>query len=255
MALFKLNVGVVPACDVTSLEDLKKIVDNVDDVEGIVGYKVGKRLMSRFGLPNLMVAASSSTDKPIILDVQKEGNDVEFTEEAFISDYAEDGVKSLILFPFSGPRVQAKCIKACHDNKITPIGGFRLTQPGFDASEEVDVGDILPNLKGVKFNGYLSPEAEENALKMYCLSGVEYFIGPGNKPDDLRRQKGIIQKFGRNPKFLLPGIKAQGGDITTAFNVIKECPGKYAIVGRGIIKAPDMKEAAKVYCGEALSFG
>lgn len=254
MTEFKLKHGVIPACDVTTLDELKRLMGATTDVEGIVAYKCGKRLVTNYGLPAVVDAVSTSTDLPMILDVQKEGNDVEFTEPDFIGDYARAGVKMLILFPFAGPRVQATCIKACYDNGITPIGGFRLTQKGWDETEEVEISDILLDIGGTKVRGYIAEDAEVRALQLYAATGVTHFIGPGNKPDELRRQKEILQEAGVNPVFAMPGFKRQGGEIATTFEMVRDCAGAYAIIGSGIYKAPDITEAARVFCGEALGF-
>ncbi len=254
VGFFSLNHGVIPACDVKSLEELGELIEDVDDVKGIVAYKVGKRLQSRFGLPLLIKTASEHTKKPIIFDAQKEGNDVEFTERDFISYYAVDGVKALIIFPFAGPRVQATCIKTCYDNNILPIGGFRLTQKGWDETEKVELSDIDPRLKGIEFRGYIAEDAEERALKLYTLMNVQYYIGPGNKIDELRVMKKRIQNLGINPYMLMPGIGRQGGNITSAFKTVDDCAGAYGIIGSGIRKAKNRGEAAEVFCEEALKF-
>ena len=254
MGFFSLNHGIIPACDVDSIGDLGNLIEAVDDVKGIVAYKAGKRLQSRYSLPFVVKTVSKHTKKPMIFDAQKEGNDVEFTEKDFISDYAEDGVKALIIFPFAGPRVQATCVKSCYDNNILPIGGFRLTQRGWDETEEVEMSDIDPRFAGRKFRGYISKNAEERALEVYTLMGVEYYIGPGNKLDELRTMKNRIKSLGINPYMLMPGIGRQGGDITSAFETVDDCTGAFGIVGSGIRKAKNRGEAAERLCEEALKF-
>lgn len=181
MGFFSFNHGVIPACDVNTLDELGKLIDDVDGVKGIVAYKGGKRLQSRFSLPLLVKTVEAHTSKPMLFDAQKEGNDVEFTERDFISDYAVDGIKTLILFPFAGPRVQATCVKVCRDRNILPIGGFRLTQKGWDETEEVELGDIYPKLRGMKFRGYIAADAEQRALELYTLMNVQHYVGPGKQ--------------------------------------------------------------------------
>jgi orotidine-5'-phosphate decarboxylase len=254
MGFFSLNHGVIPACDVNTIDEFTKIVNETNDVKGIVGYKIGKILQTNYVLEDVLWAVDRRTDKPIILDPQKEGNDVEFTEPNFISNYANAGVKAMIMFPFASPRVQATCTKSCRDNKILPIGGFRLTQKGFDETEEVEMGDIDPKLAGRKFKGYISKDAEKRALELYAMMGVEHYIGPGNKVDELRKMKEIIKSNGVDPYFLMPGIKRQGGDVSSAFEAVADCAGAYAIIGSGIYKAENMGETAERFCEEALKF-
>jgi orotidine-5'-phosphate decarboxylase len=254
MGFFSLNHGIIPACDVNSLDELGGLIRDVDGVKGIVGYKAGKRLQSRYSLPVLVRTVGQYTEKPMIFDAQKEGNDVEFTEKDFISDYAVDGVKSLIIFPFAGPRVQATCVKTCYEKNILPIGGFRLTQEGFDETESVEMGDIDSVFGNTKFRGYISKDAEERALQVYTLMGVAHFIGPANKVDKLKDMKAQIKGQGIDPSFLMPGIGRQKGEVSSAFEAVDDCAGAYGIVGSGIYKAKDRTEAAEMFCEEALKF-
>ena len=253
MTFFSLKHGVIPACDVDTIGEFTKIVNETNNVKGIVGYKIGKILQTNYCLEDVLWAVNGRTDKPIILDPQKEGNDVEFTEPAFIKNYSNAGVKAMILFPFSSPRVQATCVKSCHENNILPIGGFRLTQKGFDETEEVELSDICPSLEG-KYRGYISANAEERALQLYAKMGVDHFIGPGNKVEELKKMKSILKSSGVDPNFCMPGIKRQGGDISSAFEAVSDCAGSYAIIGSGIYKAENMGEAAEQFCEEALKF-
>jgi orotidine-5'-phosphate decarboxylase len=253
MAFFSMNHGVIPACDVNTIGELLNIISETKDVKGIVGYKIGKILQTNYLLKDVLTEAVGYTDKPIILDPQKEGNDVEFTEPAFITNYANAGVKAMIMFPFSSPRVQATCIKSCQENNILPIGGFRLTQKGFDETEEVELSNIDPSLEG-KFRGYISADAEERALQLYAKMGVDHVIGPANKINDLDNMKFMLKKNGINPYFMMPGVKRQGGDVSSAFEAVNDCAGAYAIIGSGIYKAENMGEAAEKFCEEALKF-
>jgi len=254
MGFFSLNHGVIPACDVNTLDDLGELIKDVDDVKGIVAYKAGKRLQSRYSLPLLVKTVEAHTSKPMIFDAQKEGNDVEFTEKDFIADYAADGVKTLILFPFAGPRVQATCVKACLDNGILPIGGFRLTQKGWDETEEVELGDIDPRLGGRKFRGYITKDAEQRALELYALMNVQHYVGPANKPEQLKTMNETLISHSINPHFFMPGVGRQGGSILVAFETVKGCAGAYGIVGSEIYKAENRAEAAEKFCEEALKF-
>ena len=253
MGFFSLNHGIIPALDVNTLEDATKIIIEVDDVKGIVGYKVGKILQTNYILKDVFDATSRATTKPIIFDPQKEGNDVEFTEPNFISNYTKAGMNAMIMFPFASPRVQATCIKSCRENKVLPIGGFRLTQKGWGEDEEVEMADIDPRLGGV-FRGYIAKDAEKRALEVYALMEVNHYIGPGNKIDELTNMKNMLKDYGVNPNFLMPGIGRQGGDISSAFKAVDDCAGAYGIAGSAIYKAKNRGEAAERLCEEALKF-
>ena len=59
----------------------------------------------------------------------------------------------------------------------------------------------------------------------------------------------LLEKIIKEPKFLFPGIgkEYQGGDIIAAFEAVKPLPS-YAIVGRAIYAAKNIREAAERLC-------
>lgn len=83
-----------------------------------------------------------------------------------------------------------------------------------------------------------------NAAEM----GVSDFVVPGNRPDDIRRIRETIEQKGTSPVFYAPGFVKQGGSISDAAKVAGD--KWHAIVGRGIYKAEDIKEAALEYTSQ-----
>ena len=246
--IFSTSSGIIVACDVPS-ERLGQLVQDTHNVDGIVGYKLGRMHEISGSVADGIRTVGQYTDKPVIWDVQKEGNDVEFTEPDFIRAYGRSGVHSLILFPFASPRVQAACVKSCYENGITPVGGFRLTQRGFDETEEVTLKDMFPELGDETFRGYIASDAEQRALKLYALTGVHHFIGPGNKLDELTSMLLTLREYDVKPNVLMPGIGRQGGDIENAIQTARDAGavGYYGIIGSGIHRADNPKEAAQRY--------
>ncbi|RZB28666.1 MAG: hypothetical protein AEth_01926 [Candidatus Argoarchaeum ethanivorans] len=76
--------------------------------------------------------------------------------------------------------------------------------------------------------------------------GVEYFVVPWTKVDKMKKYCSLLSKASNNTKFLFPGIRRdyQGGDIIEAFKAVKPF-SSYAIVGRAIYAAGDIKKAAE----------
>ena len=86
---------------------------------------------------------------------------------------------------------------------------------------------------------------DEGALDMYRIAaraGIHNFVVPGNKPDVIKQIKEVVEAEGVSPVFYAPGFVAQGGKIEAAAEVAGD--RFHGIVGRGIYKAPDMKQAA-----------
>ena len=65
------EIGIVPALDLDSIEDLRKVVGETSNVEGIVEYKLGLQAILHIGLFKAVEVVRELTDLPIIYDHQK----------------------------------------------------------------------------------------------------------------------------------------------------------------------------------------
>lgn len=234
--LFELKKGIIVACDVHSLEQLSKLVQETNDVEGVVGYKIGSILSLRFGLPAISLVARKQTRKPIIYDHQKAGTDIPQTGEPFAEACREGGIQGVIIFPQAGPETEVEYIKALFQKGLTPLVGGEMTHPKYLTQEGGFLRDNSPN------------EIYETAAK--C--GVEYFIVPGNRPESISGYRALLTPLVSNPKFCMPGIGRQGGDIKVAFKAAQGMPS-YAIIGSAIYKQGDIRSNAKKFSDIALS--
>ena len=68
--------GIVCACDVSTLDALARLVESVDGVDGLVGYKLGSLLVLRHGLVDVVRAVRKLTAKAVLYDHQKAGLDM-----------------------------------------------------------------------------------------------------------------------------------------------------------------------------------
>ncbi len=218
--------SVIPACDVETLEQFEELVKQTADVPGIGGYKLGFELGLGFGLPAVVKAARKYTDKPLIYDHQKAGTDIPDTGKNFARVMKRAGIDTVILFPQAGPETERAWIYHALDNGLNVIVGGRMTHPAYAVSE----------------GGFIT---DEGALDMYRLAaraGINNFVVPGNKPAVIKQIKGIVEAEGVSPILYAPGFVAQGGKIAAAAEVAGD--RFHGIVGRGIYKALDMKQAA-----------
>ena len=219
--------SVIPACDVSTIEEFEELVKQTADVEGIGGYKVGFELGYGYGIPKVVDTARKHTDKPIIFDHQKAGTDIPDTGKNFARTMKKAGVENIILFPQAGPETQRAWIYHALDNGLSIIAGGPMTHAAYKQSE----------------GGYLSDEGVFNMIRIAARAGISNFVAPGTKLDDFKKVIEIVKEEGiENPVFYAPGFVAQGGNITDAGKVA----GNYwnAIVGTGIYAAKDMKAAA-----------
>ena len=104
MGLFNSKYGIIPACDVDSLEELERLVKATCNVEGIVGYKIGAILGLKFGLTQVVNVITRYTNLPIIYDHQKFGTDIpDICGGAMLNVLKDSGVNIVIIFPQAGP--------------------------------------------------------------------------------------------------------------------------------------------------------
>ena len=227
--------SVIPACDVSSIEEFEEIVKVTQDIDGIGGYKVGFDLGLRYGLKKVVEVAKQYTEKPIIYDHQKAGTDIPDTGKNFAKLCSEAGVQGIILFPQSGPETERAWIYHALDHGLKVMVGGRMTHPAYSISE----GGFITN---------------EGAMEMYRIAasaGINNFIVPGNKPEVIAQIKKVVKAEGiLNPIFSAPGFVEQGGKISEG----GKAAGKlfHAIVGRGITQAKDKRAAALSHVSQLL---
>lgn len=228
--------SVVPALDVSSLEKMVEIVSATRELQGVGGYKLGFSLALRYGLPRLVHAIRTLSDKPIIYDHQKAATDIPDTGEDFSRACREAGVDAVILFPQAGPETLKAWIRAGQENNLKVIVGLEMTHPAYLQKD----------------GGFLSDDSPAKILEIALHNGVREFVVPGNKPQKiLEYRKSILESGLQEGEFAFhsPGLIAQGGEISEGAKAAGE--RWHAIIGRAIYSlnsVGEMKTAAEKYC-------
>jgi len=224
--IIKLDKSIIPACDFSELEKLKKLVKETSYIEGIGAYKIGFELVIPHGIREVIETIRKHSDLPIIYDHQKAGTDIPDTADGFMK--AVKGVDAVILFPQAGPDTERAWIKAALKEKLGVIVGGEMTHKGY-------------------FD-FIKEGAPQRIFDIAASLGVNDFVVPGNKPQKLKVYRAVL---GEDAVFYSPGLIAQGGSLTEGARVA----GKYwhAIVGRGIYKQKDMRKAAKEIVRDIIS--
>ena len=256
--IFNLKYGVLLAIDVFQGDQVKAMVEAGEELEGVVGYKLGGlHRVLLIGLEKASAEMMRYTDKPLICDTQKYTpwyNEDEPTEERMVRDqewFADinrrAGVKGTIIYPclsYIDPYPQTVCTEKIFERGIEPFVLGRLTTKDLLVSEGGPLPDIAPEIT-------YSQAARERA---------EYYIMPGNRPWDIERFLGVVLENMppvREPRIGVPGHGSQGGTITDAFRATGGYPS-YAILGPvdciDITDKNKIKETLKPYCDEAASF-
>ncbi len=220
--------SVIVATDVQA-ELLSNLVEATHHVKGIGGYKVGFQLVFEQGMPNTIARIRQHTNLPIIYDHQKGGNDIPDMGKPFAQMCRLAGVDAAILFPFAGAKTERDWIRALIDNGVGVLVGAHMTQDEFLRSE----------------GGYIDDEAPVKIFENAAKEGVRDFVVPGNKINYVKKYKELFDSIFSGEEYTLyaPGFIQQGGKISEMAQAAGE--NWHAIVGSGIYKEIDMKEAAK----------
>jgi len=235
--LFRQSHGVIPACDVDSIDELKRLVERTDSIEGIVGYKLGLTGTLRLGLGALVRAVREYTDLPLLYDHQKAGPDIPDMATKLVKLCCEAGVEGLILFPLAGPGAVRSFVGESLLQELVPIVGAALPLPDFLVSG----------------GGFVADDAPERLYRQAAELGADHFVVPAAEAAAVERYARQLRGMVSHPSLIMPGIGALGGSITEAFAAAAGCRA-YAIVGRAIYASSDPVEAARRLGGEALKF-
>lgn len=234
---FRRPHGVIPACDVDSIDDLKRLVEQTGQIDGIVGYKLGLTGVLRVGLAAAARAIREQADRPILYDHQKAGPDIPDMAGKFAALCREAGVEALILFPLAGPTAVRSFVGQAMQQGLLPIVGAALPLPDYLASD----------------GGFVADDAPERVFRQAAELGVDHFVVPANSAASVRRYVAHLRQLVERPSLVMPGIGSLGGTIREAFAAASGCSA-YAIVGRAIYASPDPAESARRLADEALQF-
>lgn len=228
MMKLKNKKGIIIACDLLTIEALKLLIKETYNVKEVVGYKIGFALCLKYGLQKITQLIKSITDLPIIYDHQKAGTDIPAIGQLFAKICADSNLDAVILFPQAGPETEKAFITALFDFGIEPIVG----------------GEMTHNAYLEKDGGFLINDAPKKIYKIASQLNVKNFVIPGNKYESIKYHVENISKEIKNPKFFMPGIGTQGGNLLKAFDAVGNY-NAYAIVGSVIYQSEDPAGAIK----------
>ncbi len=235
--LFEREHGIIVACDVLSIQKFEELVKKTYHIEGIVGYKVGAILGLTYGLRKLTSIIKENCPYPAIYDHQKAATDIPQMAEKFAKTCSNAGIKGFIIFPQAGPKTEEAFIDAILKKNMVPLVGGEMTHSAYSEKE----------------GGFIRDSAPEEMYRIGAKKGTEYFILPGNREDAIKKYHALLSTMVKKPKYCMPGIGSQGGEISRAFSLLREFSA-YAIIGSSIYKSKDIEKATKVFCKEVLKF-
>lgn len=229
LGLFAAPVGLVPALDVDSWDEMLRLVEQTTNVPGVVGYKLGLTGVLPQGLPAAIRALRNITDLPLIYDHQKAGPDMPDMAEKFAKFCSEAGADALILFPVAGPQAVRSFVGETIRHGMVPVVGGHIPVPDYCISG----------------GGFLVDDVLERILAIAGDVGANSFVLPANNTDALRQKIDWMANNVEQPIVFLTGFGSLGGDISKAFLAAKAAPRKYAIVGRAVAGSKSPSESAQ----------
>jgi orotidine-5'-phosphate decarboxylase len=215
--------GIVISLDVESPEALKRVLDKTSHLPQVSGFKLGALCSLTLGLAEAVRLVRSYTDKQVIYDHQKAGNDIPDITKRLVRLAAESGVAGFIMFPFAGPEVLRAGVEEGHACDLTMIVGAYMTHPFFIEED----GGFVPAL--------LPQKVFDCALGL----GVKDFVLPGNRPALAASYARYIEAKVESPAFWTPGIGRQGGSIASLARALSSGARLVPIVGSSIYEAQD----------------
>ncbi|MBM3732069.1 MAG: orotidine 5-phosphate decarboxylase [Acidimicrobiia bacterium] len=226
---FSDPLGLVPALDVDSFDDLLRVVEKTCEVPGVAGYKLGLTGSLRVGLARAVKAIRRLTDLPILYDHQKAGPDMPDMASKFAAICREAGIEGLILFPVAGPQAVRAFVGETLKNGIIPaVGGH------------IPVSDYC-----ISGGGFMADDVLHRIATVAAEVGARHFVLPANNIEGIRRHVAWSLKAVKAPTVFLTGIGPLGGTVEQAFAAAKGCPARFAIVGRGVCANASPGDAAR----------
>jgi orotidine-5'-phosphate decarboxylase len=229
--------GVIPALDVSGLDDVLRLVEATTGIDGVVGYKVSQATVLEIGLVDAVKTLRTVTAHPLYYDHQKAGLDVPSNGPAFAAAVAAAGVDGMIVFPIAGPSAVRRFVRGALDHGVRPIVGASLPLPDFTISG----------------GGWVADDVLPQVAELALAEGARDVIVPAHDPEQIAAVTAALSDRTPDLTFFLPGIGALGGAIPEAFRAVRG-PRAHAIVGRAIYADPDPTEATRRLAGEALAF-
>ncbi len=235
--LIAASAGIIPALDVDDLDRMRRIVEALAPVPGVVGFKLGAVVALRHGLHRAIAVVREFSDLPVLYDHQKAGTDIPSMSDGFTKVCGEAGADGLVLFPLAGREAVRQFARRTRNRGMTPLVGGELPYPEYRA----------------RHGGFVHDGALGRILEEATGVGVDHVIVPANDPKTVRRHVRMVRRHFETPWMFLPGIGALGGKIDEAFGAAEGCR-RYAIIGRAILRARRPQTMARRFADEALKY-
>ena len=230
MEYFNMNHGIIIECNFSGIGKLEAIIDATNDLDFVVGYKIGAELAISSKIKDIVGTIKKHTNLPVIYDHQKFGSDDPmFCGGSFLETLKDAGIDGLIIFPHGGVRSLEAATLKCIDLGILPIIGGDMVHNGYTEEE----------------GGYIDGAAPQ---KMYIVGanfGAKHFVIPCTRLDRMKIYCHRLGNMVNNPILFITGVGIETcDDLVKACEIVKQYHS-YVIIGREITDEKDYRKAAE----------
>jgi orotidine-5'-phosphate decarboxylase len=230
MDLFNLDHGIVIECNFSSIRKLENIVEATNDLDFVVGYKVGAELALSSKLSDVVKAIRKFTNLPIIYDHQKFGaDDPVFCGGSFLETVKNSGVDAVFIFPFGGIASLKAAVDKSIEIGLIPVVGGDMVHEGFTKED----------------SGYLEDSSPQKMYLDGANIGALHFVIPCTRLDRMRIYCRRLESMVNNPVLFVTGVGLDVcNDLIKACEVVKQ-HRSYAVIGKEITGEKDCRKAAQ----------
>ena len=225
-----IRIYLVLYCNFSEISKLEEIVEATNDLEFVVGYKVGAELAISSRIKDIVATIKKYTNLPVIYDHQKFGSDdPKFSGGSFLETLKDAGVDGLVIFPHGGVGSLEAATKKCLGLDILPIIGGDMVHDGYTEEE----------------GGYIDGAAPQKMYIDGANFGAKHFVIPCTRLDRMRIYCHRLGNMVNNPILFITGVGVETcDDLVKACEIVKQYHS-YAIIGREISDEKDYRKAAE----------
>lgn len=230
MDLFNLDHGIVIECNFSGIKKLEAIVESTNDLDFVVGYKVGAELGLESAISDVVKTIRKFSNLPIIYDHQKFGaDDPAFCGGSFLETLKDAGVDAVFIFPFGGIASLKAAVDKSIDTGLIPIIGGDMVHRGYTTED----------------SGYLENSAPQKMYLDGADMGAMHFVIPCTRLDRMRIYCRRLESMVNNPVLFITGVGLDVcDDLIKACEVVKQ-HRSYAVIGKEITGEKDYGKAAR----------
>lgn len=250
------DYSVILAADLPRADDVLTLAKQVGKV--VDGVKVAVATLLEGGTKILRQVKDVTEGRPLLVDLKVA--DIGFfsqggwngTNSKIIGRLKDSGATHVTVHGFTGPASVAEAVQSAHQSGIKVLLLPLMSHPGAGLffSRPLNRTALVEEVERIDLDVCILPEAlcsdvTDGILILGEALGVDGYIGPATKPEDLVRYRSKTSRpvwcpgFGRQDR-LHRSLKEQFVDWARALG-----PSSAAIVGSSILGAPDRFAAAR----------